>query len=122
MIIFADKYILDFCSWLQDWAPTDDVKISILHGFDSISSESGEGFAAYNPVTKSILCADPCVMKDSLDLSVQDAIDTTLTNIAHEYRHHMQFVNQTNPVLIDEQKLEDDAEDFAQLALAAYRR
>lgn len=121
MIIFADQYILDFCAWLQDWAPAEDVKISILHGFDAVASENGDGFAAYNPDTKTILCADPCAMRESLALSVQDAVDTALTNIAHEYRHHIQFVNYTSPMLIDGQKLEEDAEDFAQQALTAYR-
>lgn len=55
VIIFADEYILDFCAWLQDWAPAEDVKISILHGFDAVASENGVGII-YSLSTIQVRC------------------------------------------------------------------
>lgn len=70
---------------------------------------------------KSILCADPNAMRESLELSEEDMIDTLLTNIAHEYRHHMQFADIVGLQMVDEAILEDDAEDFAMVALRTYK-
>ena len=114
MISFADQYIIDFCAWLSDRYPADDVGITILHGFDSIDcGDAGGGFAAYNPETRSILCADPKQMKLSFNLTEDEMKENALTNIAHEYRHHMQSVS-------NEPFSEDDAEEFANRATQVY--
>ena len=114
MIKFADQYIVEFCDWLSTRYPAEDVSISILHGFDSIDAGAdGDGFAAYNPETRSIICADPNQMKVSFDLSEEDMVITALSNIAHEFRHHMQNIGA-------EQFSEDDAERFASAAVDRY--
>lgn len=123
MIQFADKFVLDFCKWLGDTYPCENVWISILHGFDSVGAGRDEGFAVYNPETKSIFCADPHSLMKSCELSQQDMEKTALSLIAHEYRHHMQqCAMKEDDVFIDANFSEEDAEDFAEEVVGKYHR
>ena len=109
MINVIPDWLQDAIDFLnQEFAEDEDVNVSILYGFDSVSmDEYGCGFAAYNTETKSIFLADYNEIKNSFkELSWIDVKDTTITNLFHEYRHHQQ-----NTYGWD--LSEDDAEHFA---------
>lgn len=86
--------------WLQDaidflnniFAEDEDVNVSILYGFDCVSTdENNYGFAVYNTETKTIMLADYNEISNLFEeMSWNDVVATTITNLFHEYRHHQQ--------------------------------
>lgn len=108
-----------FPEWLQDAIdfvnrefPDDkDVTLTVLYGYSCVNTgEPGDdrcGFALYNTESESIYLADFSKIKNAFDLSARDAIETTIMNLFHEYRHHQQNIYglEIN---------EDDAERFAE--------
>lgn len=110
MISMIPDWLQDAIDFLNQEFPEDqDVSVSILYGFDSVSADEDNcGFAVYNPETKAIFLADYNELKYSLkELSLTDIKGVTITNLFHEYRHHQQ-----NTYGWD--LSEDDAEHFAE--------
>lgn len=125
MIVVIPDYVDSFISFINNkHLVSEPVYLTILYGYDSIGAEDGEsGFGAYNPQTKSIMIADPNVLKSSFGLSDEDAVDTTISNIAHEYFHHIQFCkNEANTCDVTNHCCnENDAELFSDTIVKEYK-
>lgn len=116
MINVIPDWLYDAIDFLNQEFPEDeDVNISILYGFDCVSTdENNYGFAVYNTETKTIMIADYNELKNALkELSWEDVRDVTINNLFHEYRHHQQNIYGWD-------LSEDDAEHFAKQMFAEF--
>jgi hypothetical protein len=109
MIKVIPEWLQEAIDFLNQKFPEDrDVRMTVLYGYDSVSGEKDRcGFAAYNTDTESIHLADFTEIKKTYDLYFDEAIETTLMNLFHEYRHHQQNIYNLD---MDE----EDAEKFAE--------
>ena len=108
MIKVIPEWLQEAIDFLNQKYPDDkDVRLTVLYGYSKVDAGEYDGFALYNTVSKSIFLADFSEIKESFDLNLQEAIETTLLNLFHEYRHHQQNIYGLE---LDE----DDAEKFAE--------
>lgn len=114
MIVIMPRPILMACEWLNERYPHKErVGLIYLHGYDYIESQEGEGPAAYNPETKAICMADISEIAESCGLSEDEARQTALENLFHEFAH---FIQDIEGKPFDE----DEAEEFASNAYKEY--
>lgn len=110
MILYADVITQIFIKYLNnEYAVREPVYITILHGYDSVESDNGNGFAAYLPDKEKPIMMIAGEISEKLK---EEGItqDMFLECIAHEYKHHIQFI--TGKLDYNE-KNEKDAERFA---------
>lgn len=124
MIKFADEKIINFVNWLNKYYPTSqDVQFSILVGYDCVGNDDKIGFAIYGNTDDYIVifCADPQMVAKSCELSEDDMWETALTNIAHEYRHHIQATEfNWSEEEMNSDKAENDAEEWSDFVYKDY--
>jgi hypothetical protein len=117
MIKYADIGIELFIKWLnEEYAISQPVYIAILHGYDSVESNNGSGFAAYLPDKNKpimMVAGDINAKMQEAGLSVEDQLKC----IAHEYKHHIQFYSGK---LDYSEENETEAEEFAKEIVEKY--
>lgn len=84
-----------------------EVKLSILHNYESVAGETGNGFAVYLPELKTIM------LPTEVPEEVKDMKEFVIHNLAHEYKHFLQDVN-------GEEFNEDEADKFADEIVSEY--
>ena len=117
MITILNEFELNFIKFLNEKHFTDKiVKLSILHNYETVGGEPEEeqdgetmGFACYMPELRTIML--PTKIPDEvLDLDYKEFI---IHNLAHEYKHFLQDINN--------QKFdEDEADKFADEIVSEY--
>ena len=109
MVRLIPDWLQEAINFLNREFPEDrDVRMTVLYGYDSVSVEKDKwGVAAYNTDTESIFLADFTEIKKTYDLYLSEAVETTLMNLFHEYRHHQQNIYNLN---IDEEDADSSEE------------
>ena len=122
MIKIMDERTQRFVDFLNaNYGAKEDVGLSVLHGYDSVSSDEtgGNGFAVYLPPMKTILL--PTEVPQGI-LELNDEVLTrnfVLHNLAHEYAHFLQDIGVLDG-FNDENTIEQIAEDFADKVVAEF--
>jgi hypothetical protein len=119
MIKYANDKISAFIGWLnENYGIKEPVYITVMHGYDSIQSDNGEGFAAYYPAEPPVMFvageAPESVIKEGVD-----GDEFLYEIIAHEYAHHIQNSKGELPVS-ESKKSEEYAERFAKRVVKEY--
>ena len=124
MIEFASKKVSDFLTFLDQQYPVKSkIKVSVLHGFDSVAvGEDEAAFAVYvsEPKQRYMLIAGSIPRKLSKELKEdnQSPDDFICRSIAHEYYHFLRDIDAVPaPDFKDE---EEAAETFANLLVLKY--
>lgn len=124
MIAFASKKVSDFLTFLDRQYPVKSkVKVSVLHGFDSVAvGEDEAAFAVYvsEPKQRYMLIAGsvPRKLRKELAADGQSVDDFVCRSIAHEYYH---FLRDVDAVPVSAFKDEEEAaETFANLLVLKY--
>lgn len=110
MIKVIPEWLQEAIDFINQEFPEDrDVRMTVLYGYDSVGvrGEDECGFAVYNTDSESIYLADFTEIRKTYDLYFNEAIEATLMNLFHEYRHHQQNIYHLD---MDE----EDAERFAE--------
>lgn len=104
MIRLADEKISEFIKYLSKnhASPHCPVMLTILHGYDTVRTETDAGFGVYVPGDKPVIMIAGEMPEELGD----DKLYYTLHTIAHEYMHHIQACTDTV-------YSEDDADLFA---------
>ena len=118
MIRYSNAGIELFIKWINDNYAVDlPVYITILHGYDYVESEDGgSGFAVYMPSNDKPIMMVAGEMSPKL---IEDGVEADFFYecIAHEYKHHIQFINNT---LNNSEENEIEAEEFAKQVVEKY--
>lgn len=113
MIKILDDYALGFIEFLNNKHFTDEeVSLSIMHDYVGFRTDKGqECYAMYVRKKKMIFVAT------KIPAHLKKFKDFIIFNLAHEYKHFLQEVNQENVSGI---KAEEDANEFAKKMCQEY--
>lgn len=120
MLRVLDNRTGKFIQFLNNEYPCKaDIRIMPLHGYDAVTSDASgaEGFAVFLP-EENIIMLPMEVPQNILEESDEELTrDFVIHNLAHEYAHALQFNGDRKA---DEDKLEEDADAFAEMAVQAF--
>ena len=113
MIKILDDYTLGFIEFLNNKHFTDkEVKLNIMHDYLGYKTKNGKCYAMYVVERKTIYLAT------KVPEHLKDFKDYIIFNLAHEYKHFLQDVNNENVNNVE--KAEEDANEFAKKVCYEY--
>lgn len=120
MIHILPEWLREAVAWINQRYPDDeDVNLVIVHGYDVIEFEDGQGvkaeITAYDTKTKTIYMVDSRTIQKKFGLSEKAARAEIVRTLLREYRHH-QRAGEYLPIN------EREAEVFAEIMYKEYEK